>query len=151
MTLLGNTSLLELPKHGFLCSRTTCSSAILPCLDWAVAMAKGSEPIMSTFHSQLEQSVLELLASGTCPIIMVLGRKQYHKLPYHLQTLHDQDRLLVVSITDQQRIDRHSAAMCNNYIMSHAIDLTFGYIAPGSSLSELCRCAKMKKITTFRL
>lgn len=137
MTLLGNTSLLELPKHGFLCSRTTSSSAILPCLDWAVAMAKGSEPIMSTFHSQLEQSVLELLASGSCPIIMVLGRKQYHKLPQKLQPLLAQNRLLLVSVADQPRIDRHSATLCNQYIATHSETLTFGYISPNSPLADL--------------
>ena len=142
MTLLGNTSLLELPKHGFLCSRTTSSSAILPCLDWAVAMAKGSEPIMSTFHSQLEQSVLELLASGTCPIIMLLGRKQYHKLPTHQQTLLDQDRLLIVSLTDQPRIDHYSANLCHHYIATHSATLTFGYISPNSQLADLFQSFK---------
>lgn len=147
MTLLGNTSLLELPKHGFLCSRTTSSSAILPCLDWAMTMAHGPEPVMSTFHSQLEQSVLELLISGTCPVIMVLGRKPYYNLPNHLQSLLDQNRLLLVCVTDQPRIDRHSATLCNHYIATHSETLTFGYIAPDSPLSELYLAHK----TTARL
>ena len=60
MELLGNISLLDQPKHGFLCSRCTKSSVILPCLDWAVEYSKGAIPIMSTFHSEIENAVLDI-------------------------------------------------------------------------------------------
>ena len=61
MNYLGNISLLDNHVHGFLCSRSTASSAILPCLDWAVEMSKGTIPVMSTFHSEIESAVIEIL------------------------------------------------------------------------------------------
>jgi len=73
----GNTSLLAHPMHGFVCSRTTRSCVILPCLDWAATLSKGTTPIISTFHSEMEVAVLYVLLRGTCPIIIVLGRRLY--------------------------------------------------------------------------
>ena len=92
MTCLGNISLLDQEKHGFLCSRCTQSSVILPCLDWAVAHARGDTAVMSTFHSELESAILDLLIPGRCPIILVLGRRLYSKVPERLKPLLDADR-----------------------------------------------------------
>lgn len=54
------------PSHGFLCSRCTKSRAVLPCLDWAMEMSHGSTPVMSTFYSELEVAVLDILLKGIC-------------------------------------------------------------------------------------
>ena len=137
MTYYGNTSLLDLHAHGFLCSRSTKSSVILPCLDWAVEHAHGSNPVMSTFHSEMEDAVLDMLIPGTCPIILVLGRRLYCELPKKLLPLKDSDRLLMVSVADQERISRKSALLCNQFICEKAIDLTFGFLSPESSLIPL--------------
>lgn len=137
MEYLGNISLLDQLKHGFLCSRCTKSSVILPCLDWAVEHAKGSEPVMSTFHSELESAVLDMLVSGSCPIILVLGRRLYKKIPKRLQPLLDADRLLIISLSDQSRISRESAFTCNKYICDNAMTLTFGFVSKESSLYSL--------------
>ena len=137
MTFLGNTALLEMPAVGFLCSRTTGSSAILPSLDWAVEHARGSQPVISTFHSELEQSVLKLLVSGTCPIVMVLGRSLYRNIPPQLQPLLAVGRLLLVSLADTPRISLATALASNQYVCRHAASLTFGFLAPQSSLYTL--------------
>jgi len=112
METLGNISLLSQPTHGFLCSRCTKSSAILPCLDWANEMAHGSTPVMSTFHSELESAVLDVLLRGTCPIILILGRRLYTDIPTKLKTALDTGRLLIVSLSNQQRITKESAGVC---------------------------------------
>ena len=137
MTYLGNISLLDQPKHGFLCSRCTKSSVILPCLDWAVGHAHGDAVVMSTFHSEMEDAVLDMLLPGTCPIILVLGRSLYKVVPEKLRPALDSGRLLIVSISNQGRISRESAFAANEYICKNSDSITFGYLSHNSSLRTL--------------
>lgn len=137
MNYLGNISLLDLEKHGFLCSRCTRSSVILPCLDWAVGHAHGDAVVMSTFHSEMEDAVLDMLLAGTCPIILVLGRSLYKVVPEKLRPALDAGRLLIVSINNQVRISRDSAYAANEYICQHSDAITFGYLSHDSSLRTL--------------
>ena len=137
MYYLGNISLLDQPKHGFLCSRCTKSSVILPCLDWAVSHAHGDAVVMSTFHSEMEDAVLDMLLPGTCPIIIVLGRSLYKVVPEKLRPALDSGRLLIVSISNQGRISRESAFAANEYICNNSDSITFGYLSQDSSLRTL--------------
>lgn len=137
MNYLGNISLLDQPKHGFLCSRCTKSSVILPCLDWAVGHAHGDAVVMSTFHSEMEDAVLDMLLPGTCPIILVLGRSLYKVVPEKLRPALDSGRLLIVSISNQGRISRESAFAANEYICKNSNSITFGYLSQDSSLRTL--------------
>lgn len=137
MTYLGNILLLNLSKHGFLCSRCTKSSVILPCLDWAVGHAHGDDVVMSTFHSEMEDAVLDMLLPGNCPIILVLGRSLYKVVPEKLRPALDADRLLIVSISNQGRISRESAFAANEYICNNSDTITFGYFSQESSLRKL--------------
>lgn len=159
MEYLGNISLLDQllqPRsgqavHGFLCSRTTKSSVILPCLDWAVEKSKGTEPVMSTFHSEIEEAVLNMLLKGKCPIILVLARSLYKKIPALLIKPLKEDRLLIISLSDQKRISRESAFICNQYICNNSQTLTFGFLSEESSLYSLYeeQKAKNKEITVL--
>lgn len=137
MIYCGNISLLDQPKHGFLCSRCTKSSVILPCLDWAVSHAHGDAVVMSTFHSEMEDAVLDMLLPGTCPIILVLGRSLYKVVPEKLRPALDSGRLLIVSIGNQGRISRESAFAANEYICNNSDSITFGYLSQDSSLRTL--------------
>lgn len=137
MNYLGNISLLDQPKHGFLCSRCTKSSVILPCLDWAVSHAHGDAVVMSTFHSEMEDAVLDMLLPGTCPIILVLGRSLYKTVPEKLLPALDSGRLLIISISNQKRISRESAFAANEYICNNSVSITFGYLSQDSSLQTL--------------
>ena len=137
MIYCGNISLLDQPKHGFLCSRCTKSSVIIPCLDWAVSHAHGDAVVMSTFHSEMEDAVLDMLLPGTCPIILVLGRSLYKVVPEKLRPALDSGRLLIVSISNQGRISRESAFAANEYICNNSDSITFGYLSQDSSLRTL--------------
>ena len=137
MIYCGNISLLDQPKHGFLCSRCTKSSVILPCLDWAVGHAHGDAVVMSTFHSEMEDAVLDMLLPGTCPIILVLGRSLYKVVPEKLRPALESGRLLIVSISNQRRISRESAFAANEYICKNSDSITFGYLSQDSSLRTL--------------
>lgn len=137
MTYIGNIFLLDQPKHGFLCSRKTKSSAILPCLDWALEMSRSTDVVISTFHSEMEKAVLDILTKGNCPIILVLARTMYKVMPPELQQLLDAGRLLIISVSTQQRISRESALLANRYVCNNAHTLTFGFLSPDSSLFPL--------------
>lgn len=146
MNYLGNILLLDNHIHGFLCSRSTASSAILPCLDWAVEMSKGPVPVMSTFHSEIESAVLDMLLRGKCPIILVLGRRHYAKLPQKLQKAMEDNRLLIISLSEQSRISKESALLCNSYICEKSANLTFGFLSQASSLYALYKEIESKNI-----
>lgn len=148
MTTFGTLTLLDQPAIGFLCSRKAQSTAILPCLDWAVSVAKGTRPVVSTFHSELETAVLDVLITGTCPIILVLGRSPYKVVPEKLKSAFESGRLLIVSICNQSRISRESALACNDYICKHSHSLTFGFLSPDSSLQPLYDDAIRRGIPT---
>lgn len=137
ITILGNVSLLEQENCGFLCSRHTQSSVILPCLDWAMGMSKGNVPVISTFHSEMEQAVFDILLAGSCPIIVVLGRSLYKRVPEKYAQAMQDGRLAFVSVSDQKRISRESAFEANSYVAKHAHKLVFGFLSPDSSLYPL--------------
>ncbi|UKK75369.1 hypothetical protein L6471_09210 [Segatella bryantii] len=91
----------------------------------------------------MEESILDMLYNGTCPIILVLGRKPYKVMPDKLQKLIESNRLLFVSISDQSRISRESALLCNEYICNQSDDLTFG------SRTRRCRSMCMDSKRNF--
>ena len=137
MIYCGNISLLDQPKHGFLCSRCTKSSVILPCLDWAVCHSHVDPVVMITIHSEKEDAVLDMLLPGTCPIILVLGRSLYKTVPEKLRPALDSGRLLIISISNQRRISRESAFVANEYICNNSDSITFSYLSQDSSLQTL--------------
>lgn len=142
MMTMGNIALLDQQPVGFLCSRSTASSAILPCLDWATNMAKGNVPVMSTFHSEIESAVLDILLRGKCPIIIVLGRSLYKVIPERWKQTYEDGRLLIVSTSMQSRISRESAFNSNKYIADTADSLTFGFLPEESSLYSIFESVK---------
>lgn len=151
MTSIGNTELLTTSIVGFLCSRTVASKAILPCLDWAVEIAKDENAtIMSTFHSPIEKEVLTFLLQGKCNIILVLARSLYKTIPSELKSVIDSNRLLILSTSEQSRISKDSAQRANQYISTNSNDLVFGFIAPDSSLLKMYESTTKNKIILYQ-
>lgn len=86
MESIGNTSLLNSRKIGYLAGCKIAPLSVFSTLDWASETAKREDvAVVSGFHSQLERQVLDLLLHGHCGIICVLARKLYSKVPpeYH--------------------------------------------------------------------
>lgn len=149
MTSIGNTELLTSSITGFLCSRTVASKAILPCLDWAVEIAKDENAtVMSTFHSPIEREVLSFLLQGKCNIIIVLARSLYKTIPQELKAALDADRLLILSVSKQSRMSRESALSCNRFICRTSNSLVFGFLSSSSSLLPLYEAAMRQKRET---
>ena len=118
---LGNKQLLNLHKIGFIASRHASTLDVIPTLDWAVEISKSTDvAVVSGFQSPLEKDVLKFLLRGVCPIIIVLARGMYRKLPEALQTPMDQQRLLIIlnESDNTTRVSEITAHKRNEYVIS---------------------------------
>lgn len=108
---------------------------VLRCYEWATAKHEGC--VVSGFSSKLEQDVLHFLIKDKRPVIMVLARQMYKRIPEELQPLLDDGRLLIISTTDATRQSRATALMRNRYICELAEEIIFVGVNEESSLSPL--------------
>ena len=118
---LGSKQLLNLHKIGFIASRHASTLDVIPTLDWAVEISKSTDvAVVSGFQSPLEKDVMKFLLRGVCPIIIVLARGMYRKLPEALQTPMDQQRLLIISNESDNttRVSEITAHKRNEYVIS---------------------------------
>ena len=113
---LGNKDLLKMKKWGFLASRQVPSNQVLPCYDWATTRSKAGDCVVSGFSSKMEKDVLHFLLKGGSPIIVVLARRLYQKLPETWQKALQDNRMLIISTSDTVRQSRQTAIARNHYI-----------------------------------
>ena len=148
----GNIELLQLPKTAFLSSRNISPPSVMACYDWATQQRSAGRCIISGFHSQIEKDVLHFLLKGTQPVIMVLGRSLYKKLPEELIKPLEENRLLIVSVVSQStnRQSVESAMIRNKYIIENADEVVFGSLGEAGNLYQLYLEQKgTKKIQTL--
>ena len=137
MDYIGNNELLKLKKTAFLASSTIPPDMVLKCYDWATAKHEGC--VVSGFSSKLklEQDVLHFLAKGKQPIILVLAREMYKRIPAELQPLLDTNRLLIVSVSKAERQSKATAYARNKYICEISDQILFVGVSEKSSLYKL--------------
>jgi len=141
---IGNNSLLNVPKVAFLASSTIPTDMVLRCYDWAQEKSRGKQCIIGGFSSHLEKNVLHFLLKGTCPIILVLARQMYKRIPEELQPLLDNGRLLIVSTSNAVRQSKITAHSRNRYICEQADHLFMVGVTDASSLYNLQQEFKQK-------
>lgn len=137
VSLLGNKNILDLPKTAFLAASQIKPSEIMVCYDWAEQMRKEGRCVISGFSSHLEKDVLHFLLKGTQPIILVLARQMYKRVPEELQPLIDNGRLLVISTSTSTRQSKATAHNRNKYICEIADQIFFAGVDENSSLYPL--------------
>lgn len=135
MEYLGNKELLNMPKTAFLASSTIPPDMVLRCYDWATEKHEGC--IVSGFSSKLEQDVLHFLIASKQPVIMVLARQMYKQMPQELQSLIDENRLLIISVSNTVRQSKATALARNKYICEIAEQIIFVGVTEKSSLYPL--------------
>ena len=135
MEYLGNKELLNMPKTAFLASSTIPPDMVLKCYDWATAKHEGC--VVSGFSSRLEQDVLHFLIASKQPVIMVLARQMYKQMPQELQSLIDENRLLIISVSNTVRQSKATALARNKYICEIAEQIIFVGVTEKSSLYPL--------------
>ena len=101
---VGNASLLNQPLTAFFASRQSSGAAIRAAMDWAVEQARSKSPVISGFHSPLEQSVLKVMLTADAPCVIVIARKLEHTLlpPAWLRALRE-GNATVVSMEETTR------------------------------------------------
>ncbi len=126
-------------KIAFLSSRNIAAQAALACYDWATVQRNEGNCVISGFHSQLEKDVLHFLLKGKQPVIMVLGRTLYKKLPEELKLPLDDGRLLIISPVSHsiKRQSPQSCAFRNRYIIENADEIVFGSLDKNGMLFPL--------------
>lgn len=145
MEYLGNKELLKLKKIAFLASSTIPPDMVLKCYDWATEKHNGC--IVSGFSSKLEQDVLYFLAKGKQPIILVLARKMYKQIPPDLQALLDNNRLLIISVSNSPRQSKATAFERNKHVCEIADQILFVGVNEKSSLYPLYNNYSHKRCT----
>lgn len=93
--------------------------------------------MVSGFSSRLEQDVLHFLLRAKTPVIMVLARRMYRKIPEELKAPLEQGHLLIVSTTTAVRQSRPTALARNRYICEMADRIMMVGVTDGSSLYGL--------------
>lgn len=149
ITILGNQTLLQLPNTAFLASNTIPVEMVLKCYDWAAKMRDEKRCVISGFSSKLEKDIWDFLISGCQPIILVLARDMFRRIPSELQPLLDNGRLLIVSTTTSSRQSKATAFARNRYICEHADHILFVGADEHSSLYPLRQHFAFKEITNI--
>ena len=136
--------LLKLHKTAFLAASTIPPEMVLKCYDWAVRMAKEEQCVISGFSSHLEHEVLHFLSKGNQPIILVLARQIYKQIPPELQTMLDENRLLIISVSNAVRQSKITAYVRNKYICEIADQILMVGVNEKSSLYSIYDQFSMK-------
>lgn len=140
METLGNTSLLDCKKIGYLASSKIVSLSVLPTLDWAAEVASRKDiAIVSGFHSKMEREVLDFLLRGKCGIICVLARSIYKRIPDKFREAFDSGRVLFIAPfkTSATRTSRQLCQQRNEYVATISDELVFSSLSPKSTLSSI--------------
>lgn len=135
---LGNVALLDQPLTAFFASRQCPGSAIRAAMNWAVEQARGKHPVISGFHSPLEQSVLEVLLTAKAPCVIVIARKleEAQFPPAWLQAL-EQGTAAVIGMTPTtQRLTAELAARRNDWVAQRAARIVIAHAAAGGGLAQ---------------
>ena len=139
-TGLGHQALLDEALTGFFSSRQCPGAAIRAAMDWALEQARSRQPVISGFHSPLEQSVLTVLLQARCPVVAVLARPVARaRLPPEWTEPLAQGRMAVVSAaTRSGRLTETLAAQRNEWVAALARQIVVAHVSPGGQLAVLC-------------
>jgi predicted Rossmann fold nucleotide-binding protein DprA/Smf involved in DNA uptake len=105
--------------------------------DYAKEIRDGKTGMISGFHSPAEKEVLEVLLKGTCPIIVVLGRKlENARLPMTWRAEIAKERMLVISPFKeyQAHVKKEMALRRNDLAAKIAGHVMIVHVSEGGSL-----------------
>lgn len=135
---LGNAALLDQPLTAFFSSRQCPGSAIRAAMNWAVEQARGQHPVISGFHSPLEQSVLEVLLTAKAPCVIVIARKleEAQLPPAWLLALEQGTAAVIGMAPTTQRLTAELAARRNDWVAQRATRIVIAHAAAGGGLAQ---------------
>lgn len=135
---IGNSSLIDLPKTAYFCSEKFHPRAVFASYDWAKQMRDEKRCVISGFQSRIESDVLEILLRGESPIILVLSRSIYKKIPKHYKPAVDAGNMLILSPfpTGISRFNSKTGFQRNCWIMQHTDEVVIGSMTLGGMLEK---------------
>lgn len=138
---VGNASLLDQPLTAFFASRQCSGVAIRAAMAWAIEQALNKSPVISGFHSPLEQSVLEVLLTAGAPCVMVVARKleQAHLPTAWLQAVQNKTAAVVSMESTTQRLTAELAARRNDWVAAHATGIVVAHASVEGNLLRQAR------------
>jgi predicted Rossmann fold nucleotide-binding protein DprA/Smf involved in DNA uptake len=132
---IGNPNLLSKPTIALFCSSQCPGDLILKTHDLAQALRDTNIPVISGFHSPIEQDCLTILLRGTQPIIHCPARS-LHKIrlsPAQKQAIEENRLLLLSPFTTSYTRATSQLAEKRNQMIGAIAPLTFiAYAAPNS-------------------
>ncbi len=142
---IGNATLLTQPLTAFFASRQCSGVAIRAAMGWAIEQARSKSPVISGFHSSLEQSVLEVLLTAGAPCVMVIARRidQAHLPPSWLQAAKNGTAAVVSMADTTRRLTAELATRRNDWVAEHAARIVIAHASEGGSL--LIQSAQWKR------
>lgn len=137
MDLSGNTELLDKDLVAFFASRSSPQEALELAQQWAHKIVKTDKIVISGFHSPIERAVLDILLTEGCSAVITLGRSLYRKIPSHLLSAYDENRILFVSFRNQTRPSLSNSQIRNWLTADLASEIVFAPFDNRSQLSAL--------------
>jgi len=142
LRLLGEPSLLELPKTA-LCSSIHCPGvAINAAYDQAARWRDAGRCVISGFHSPMEKECLRILLCGPQPLIICPARSlETMRVPREWKESLRRGRLLVVSACEpsEKRATIGLAARRNELVAALADEVWIAHITPGGETERLMK------------
>lgn len=139
VTIYGNAEILKMSTRvAFLASQQVSASDVIRCYDWATAIRGQQDAcVISGFQSVLEKDVLRYLLRGKVPIVLVLARSMWKKMPAELFPYLESGRMVIVSPIESPRASRETAKQRNLWILEHCTSLVLGAFNPEGMLASL--------------
>lgn len=123
----------------------------MACLEWAEGRREEPRPVIGGFHSDLERDVLKILLRGKCPVIVVLARTLWKRVPDDLCAPIDKGRLLAVAPVppSARRVSAATALLRNRFVLEHCTDAVIGTLDSNGGLAALLADFPGKPIRIF--
>jgi predicted Rossmann fold nucleotide-binding protein DprA/Smf involved in DNA uptake len=137
---IGDAALLSRPLTAFFASRRCPGVAIRAGMDWALQQARIKTPVISGFHSPLEQSALKVLLQARSPVVAVIARSlEGARLERDWRTAMSEGRMVVLSShTATERLTETLAVARNDVAALLAERIVIAHAEPGGSLDAAC-------------
>jgi predicted Rossmann fold nucleotide-binding protein DprA/Smf involved in DNA uptake len=135
LTAIGNLSLLSKPTIALFCSIKCPGDLILKTYDLAQALRDAEIPVISGFHTPIEQDCLKILLRGAQPIIQCPARNLHNiRLSPEQKQVIGENRLLLISpfSASYPRVTAELAGKRNDMIGAIAHTIFIAYAAPNS-------------------
>ncbi len=146
ITARGNLDILlgkaPAPLVALFCSVQCSSTIILQTYELARALRDAGVTVISGFHSPMEKECLNVLLSGTQPVIICPARSvERLRLPADWKATLKQGRLLLLSpfAENQRRPTTGRAQIRNEFVAALADVVLVAHAAPGGKTDRFCR------------